>query len=514
MDVLARLLGGDLYAGTPGPDADFWYQSAGTMTTAGIVLDEDGAKKVSAWFRGREILATTLAMLPLDLFFRLPGDDGRDDADTHPLYDVLHRKPNPWQDSFRWRRQMMYHLIDFGNGYNRIVPGARYFAGELWPIHPSLVKPELISNGSKVFHIRDPKRGTTSIVSGDEIFHLCGMSDDGVEGKGILQYARDSLGLNVVTEQFAGRVFSRGSLSAGAIETPATLDPAASKRMAESFTTSSQNWHLPKVLEQGAKWVPGQGMTPENAQMLLSRKFGIDEMSRWLGVPPHMLASLDRSTNNNIEHQGQEFIDYTEGQWLSLWEFAINDQLVTRPDRFYAEFNRNALVRGDLATRWAAYMTAITTGTYTRNEVRVMENKKKLDGLDVPLDPQNITGKPAAGAQPTPRQQPEKSGKAAAIVTESAARVLRKEVEAVSKAAVKYAADGDAFTAWVTDFYTKHATLIAQTLQMSETQAQAYCWGQAQQIVNGAGWVASVEQWATDHYAAGLAALALEDEAA
>jgi HK97 family phage portal protein len=511
MDLLGQLLRAEE---DYGPGGDFWYQPVGEITAAGVRLTADGAKRLSAWFLGRDILATTLAMLPLDVFERLPNDGGRGDADNHPLYDVIHRKPNPWQDSFTWRRQMQYSLIDEGNAYNRIVGGARGFVHELWPLPPSCVKPKLLSNGTKIFEVRDPNTRQQQVLTQDEVFHLHINSDDGISGKGILTHARHSLGLNIQLENFAGRIFSRGSLSAGAIEVPATLTPDVSKRMAESFARSSSEWHLPKVLENGAKWVAGQGMTPENAQMLLSRKFGITEMSRWLGVAPHMLFELDRSTNNNIEHQGQEFIDYSMGRWLSLWEFGINDQLIARPERFYAEFNRNAIVRGDIATRWAAYVDAITTGTYTRNEVRVRENMKKLPGLDEPLNPAHITGNQpppdsASGARGRSRQSsPQQEDQSQAIAVAAAQRLLRKEVKAMQRYAVQHASDGDAFATAVTAFYHAHAELVASTLRMPEAAALRYCAGQSAQMINSG--VHALDAWTTDHYARGLVELAME----
>src|SRR4051812_8189770 len=78
MDLLLGMLTGQLQAsaGTPGALSDFWYQPTGTMTGAGMRIDKDGAQKLSAWFRGREILATTLAMLPFHIYQELPGDEG------------------------------------------------------------------------------------------------------------------------------------------------------------------------------------------------------------------------------------------------------------------------------------------------------------------------------------------------------------------------------------------------------------------------------------------------------
>lgn len=524
MDVLARLLTGGLQANTAGPTDDFWYNAVGTMTAAGVRLDADGAKKISAWFRGRDLLATSLAMLPLHLYERLPNDAGAETAPDQPLYDVLHRKPHPdlLEDSFTWRRQAMFDLIDHGWAVDVIDIGQRW---GLRRIDPRYLTVERItagpSKGRYLFHVRDENTAQTTPYTQDEVF-VRRLAD----GKGILEHARESLGLARVTETYASKVFGSGSLSAGMIKTPGPMDPDSAKSLALSFKTAAGDWHMPRVLPSGADYISQDALTPEKAQLLTSRKFSINDIARWLGLPPHMLGDLDRATFSNIEHQGQEFVTYSLGSWLSLWEFAINDQLVLDPAKYYAEFTRDALVRGDIATRWQAYTAMVQTGTFTRNEIRRKENANKLPGLDTPIEPAHLTGNaappgapPQRGAAPRemPPEEPEEdatetqSARAFAIAQASAARILRKEIRRVQALAVRHAADQDAFAAAVTEFYAGHAELVAAELLLADPAG--YCAGQAAQIIGG-NWVDAIRLWESADYAAGLAALALEQEAA
>ena len=454
-------------------------------------------------------------------------------AKSHPLYDILHDKPNGWQDSFQWRRMSMYHLIDHGNAYHRIVAGGRGVVDQLWPIDPTTVTPEQASTGRLIYHVRHPKTGLVTNLMQDEVFHLRGASDDGIVGKGILEYARTSLGTASATESYAAQIFSRGALNGGVIENPGLLNDAASARMARSFATTVGDWHLPKVLEQGSTWKPNE-LTPEDAQMLLSRKHTVDDIARWLGVPRQMLENNDPSFGN-AEQFDRNFITYALGPWLSLFEFGINDQLVIASRKYFAQFTREALVRGDLAVRWAAHVAAVNAGIKSVDEVRAVENLNARGGkADELREPQNITGKPKAPDATAPDEVPDEpppaapvpppfkkapppadqqSAQASAIAAESAARLLRKEIAAVQKMAVRHAGDEDAFVLAMTEFYAKHAGLVAQTLQISPADADRYCAGQAHQVCNG-DWLAALAQWKTDDYAAGLAGLALETEMA
>ena len=516
MDLLAGLLTGSLHAGTPGPADDWWYSPVGTMTTSGLRIDAAGAQKISAWYRGRDILATSLAMLPLITYRRLPNNEGREPAPAHPLYDVLHRRTNHWQDAFQYRREAMFDVIDHGWHVAEIVPGPRGIVDQLQPIAPALVTPEQIASGPRrgrwLFQVRDQSTGQTTTLTQDEVFFLRGAG-----GKGILEHARESLGLGVVLESYASRLFSRGAMSGGIIQTPGPVTPEAMTLMARSFKTAAGDWHMPRVLTHGATFVPSM-MEPEKAQMILSRRFTVVDIARWLGLPAHMLNEVDTAGVTGLEQKGQEFVTFSLGGWLSMWEFGINDQLILRPETYFAEFTRDALARGALAERWEAYVSSTNAGIRTRNEVRRLENLRALPGLDTPLDPQNITGRGARGG-PQDNQRPGRAGdgqsaearetQAQAIAGASAARLLRKEIAAVQKLAVKWAADADGFAVAVTAFYAGHSALVAQTLQMSPAAANDYCSQQAAQILGG-DWLAAITRWRSPEYATGFASLAME----
>lgn len=526
MDVLARIFSGGGLRAEWAPDDDRWgYEPqflGASLGTAGTVVTAEQAQKISAWYRGRDILATVLAMLPFPVYRRLPNDGGSETAPDHPLYDVLHDRPNDWpQDSFQWRRQKMFHLIDHGNGYDWIRPGPRGIVDQLVPIHPTLVTPELLASGRKVFRVRDEKTGRSTTHTTSEIFHLCGASDDGIQGKGVLAYARESLSLGLVLDQYASKLFTAGSLSGGAIEVPGVLDEPAARRMAQSYVTAAGKWHLPKILEQGAKWVSdSKGMTPEDAQMLLSRKFSIDEMARWLGVPRQMLENSDPSFGN-AEQFDQNFITYSLGGWLSLFEFAANGQLVLERKKYFVEFTRDAVARGKLLDRWNVHVAAVNAGIKTVDEARAKEGLNKRGGkADELREPQNITGKPTVPiTEPTPAPQrnrppepePAKRNRAEAIVEGAAAKTLRKEMKAVSGMATAYADTREGFASQVHSFYRAHARYVEDELQMSTDMSRAYCDGQAAQAIEGG--LRAVEIWGTPDYTAWLVTLALEDVA-
>jgi HK97 family phage portal protein len=144
------------------------------------------------------------------------------------------------------------------------------------------------------------------------------------------------------------------------------------------------------------------GVPPEEAQFLETRKFQVTEIARWFGVPPHKLYDLERSTNNNIEHQGIEWLSDTLSYWLGKWERAIKRSLFS-PDekrRYYAEHVTDAIVRADIAARYAAYSVGRAGGWLNVNEIRRKENMPPIEGGEVYLQPLNMSEAGAINAGP------------------------------------------------------------------------------------------------------------------
>jgi HK97 family phage portal protein len=408
----------------------------------------------------------------------------------------------------------MRHLILRGNWYNRILSGPRGVVDQLIPLDPDCVKPKQLDTGRIIYVVKNAKTLQTDTFTQDDIFHVRGVSDDGIEGKSVLAWARDSIGLAAAQSSYAARLFSQGALHGGTITVPGVLNAEASARMATSFVTTQGTWHMPKVLEQGATYAESQ-LTPEDSQMLLSQQFSVTEMARWLGLQPHKIMDLTRSTNNNIEHQGLEYVTDSLSPWLILIEQAILRDLIVASDRFFAEFNVDALMRGDSAARGAFYTSLHGIGAINSNEIRSRENLNSYpDGetyyvagnmrpTDEPYapEPAPTPGTPGKPASSKPKALAS-DDRARAVITASADRVLRKEYAAVSAAAVKHASDQAAFDAEVTAFYAKHATLVAQTMVLAEPIARFYADSQRDEVLHDG--LAVMEDW-TPEYLVGLA---------
>jgi HK97 family phage portal protein len=193
-----------------------------------------------------------------------------------------------------------------------------------------------------------------------------------------VQVFAQSIGLALAAEQYGSKWFRDGASPSSVLETDASLDDDQVKRVQRNWITSHGGKRLPAVLSGGFKWKPIT-ITPEESQFLETRGFQVAEIARMFGVPPHMVGDVERSTSwgTGIEQQNIAFVTHTLLPWLTRIEQAFNR---ITPNGQFVKFNVNALLRGDLKSRYEAYQLALDSGFANPDEVRALEEMPPIPG--------------------------------------------------------------------------------------------------------------------------------------
>jgi HK97 family phage portal protein len=340
-------------------------------------INHDSALTLSAVWRAVNLLAGTIAYLPLNVYTR-DTENNRDVDRMHPVSFLL-KEPNAIDTEYKFVENLMTHLLLWGNSYREIVRNNNYEPIALKQHNPSKIK-VVEYKDNLYYQVKDTKRTILSI----DMIHVRGFGDD-IIGKDPITVARESLENGLIMMKSSNRLFRKGHLSDRYVEVPGAWKEEQYKRFKDSFNQAYAGWEnggTAPILEGGAK-IQSIATTPENMQFLQSRKFSISEVARWFGVPPHKLADLERSTNNNIEHQAIEFVTDTIMLYTERIEQEFTRKLLRNDEKAtkWIEFNLNGLLRGDLKTR-AEYYTKATGGRpwMTPDEVRKLENQKSKGG--------------------------------------------------------------------------------------------------------------------------------------
>jgi HK97 family phage portal protein len=431
---------------------DFWFEPVSVRTASGARVSADSAMRLAAVYACVRILAETMASLPIVVYRRRP-DGGKDKDTDHWLFRLLVKRPNRYQNAFEWREMLQGHLALRGNAYCQIITNPRGEIAELIPIHPDRIKLELLSSGDYRYRVTD-RFGKDSVLPREDVWHLRGLSSDGLIGMSPIELARESLGMALAAQDYGARFFANDAKPTGGwIEFPGSFKDAEAKRVfRDSYQAAQSGANRGKVLvlENGMKFHE-VGVTNKDAQFLELRKFQMTDVARLFRVPPHMIADLDRATFSNIEQQSLEFVMHTMTPWAERWEASIASELLLESDDLEVEFNFTNLMRGDAASRSAYYQSGIQNGWLTRNEARAAENLNPIDGLDEPLRPLNMVEEHAVQEGDDPAEvesivpEPADAARLDALISSTANRWARRLAKSKQLDAKDRALLSDAF---------------------------------------------------------------------
>lgn len=386
--VLAHRAERDAARADPVSLEDFGYllgQGRGNAyrSKAGVTVGPQRALGISAWWRGTRYLTESVAGLPAHSY---QGRSGQRSRRANPQWRDKPDVETPW---FALIEHWMMSLLHKGNAYAAKLRSPLGQVVGLRPVHPDRVKPGQASDGTKVFQIDNRQDvGYTR----REILHIPGLSYDGVCGLNPIQYHAESLGLITAADEYAARHFGSGSHVQAYIQMPQTLkteEADAIKAQWDRLHRGIQNANEFGVLGNGAEYKT-ISLDPEQTQLLETRKFGVTEVARILGVTPHKLYDLEHATYSNIEHQAIEAVTDGIRPWAIRIETFVNFDADLYPQDNFLEFELEGMLRGDSQARAEFYSSGINAGWLNRAEPRAKENLPPVDGLDEFLVPLNM----------------------------------------------------------------------------------------------------------------------------
>lgn len=472
--------------------ADLFRSNMSVMTPTGLSITPDNAMGVTAVFQAIRFLSFMVASLPR-ITYQKNGDE-RHRATEHPLYSVLHDTPNPEMTAFDFWTTLASHDFARGNGFAEIEFDERGQVRYLWPLNPGSVELARTENYELRYLVQLPRsfNGEKRSLRPEQIFHLRGLSREGLWGLSVIAMNRNAIGLSKATETFGGAYFGNGAEPGVVLRHPNSLKTDAYKRIKDSWDQAHQgldNSHRVAILEEGME-VEKIGFNPEDSQFLETRQFQIVEIARMFGIPPHLLFDLSHATFTNIEHQSLEFVIYHLRPWLVSFEQQILRSLFLERERkqgYYTEFLVDAIVRGDIQTRFNSYSVGFQNGFYSINDVLRMENRNTIGPMgDKRFVPLNMTvlgddGLPmptqsktdAVTAPNTPAKNTNRSAEIfiKPILLDAADRITRRENNEVTNAMKKWRERDERFDAWCEQFYKRDYPEFIKTVLNPLVQA-------------------------------------------
>jgi HK97 family phage portal protein len=379
-----------LPAGYGQPGYGWWSEGMVWNAAPGAAADvsAEQAMRLSAVFGCLRILTDVISTLPFDTFRRQSGV--RLPYRPRPAY--LDFQP-PQESRLVYLAQVMLSLLLDGNAFI-LTPRDRLGVPlDLIVLDPTLVTIERLATGRLIYRVV----GLEQELGPLEVMHIRGMVLPGhLRGVSPIRYAREVVTGGLTAQEMGRNVMSNLGVPPAVIEVPADADGGTDEDVQERARMIATAWKQTHgganagsvgVLLGGAT-LKAISITPEDLQWLDSKRMTVQDICRFFGVPPHLVADSSNSTSwgSGLAEQNTAFGSMTVSPWTERIEDAHGRLLTTHglPDVF-VRLNLDARLRAAPKDRAETVDIQLKNGSMTINEARALEDRPPVDWGDEPF---------------------------------------------------------------------------------------------------------------------------------
>lgn len=458
-------------------------------TAAGMRVNYTNMLNLGAVWQCVEQISGDIAKLPLDLFKKADGKREKDEA--HPAYDLCRWEANIENAAFHFWRTLLVHALIYNNGYAYILRANNKTPLEIITLLPDRTFP--VRYGGKLYYqtlvYGDRETGRPELIDAQDVFHLKGISFDGLSGIDKLRHVKESFGVALAAQGFAGSYFSNGMQAGGVIEVPPNIarDEKALKNIEQGFikkNTGRGNWFKWAILRDGVKFNKIT-MSPNEGQMLETSERQVRDACRFFNLAPSRVGLSDSVSYNSKEEDNQRYLDTTLSPWMQGITSECRRKLLQPAEKKgrYFEHNTRAILSMSPLKRAQVEAIQIRNGIISPNEAREAENLNPRDGGDeyVEINKTSSPGGADKGANDKPRgkantspdgnqsdqqNQPAAEQKSTAPDAGQLQRTIRRRIvhEITARARHKAQRGGKAFQEWSDGGLVQHRLHARQDL--------------------------------------------------
>lgn len=359
-------------------DVQGWLRQA-FFSGEALESNQRNAERLSPVAAAHRILTNSFGMIPFGLY-RKDGEE-RVPVEDNALDRVLKVRANDYMSPFLLRKTTMSNAFwhGFGAVWNRRDETGRVVQRIPLPTDCCSLRRDPETGRYWYDYNVDGARRT---FANYDLSFLYFETYDGIRGRGLLDLARETIALDAMSQRFSKKFYQNGARISGILEVDTDTNKESRAKLKQEFQSyASDDAFAVAVLDHGMKFTP-IGLSQSEAQFIETRQFSVEEISRFTGVPKHMLQTGKESYNSNAQ-QRLNYVTDTLLPYVVQWESEDSYKLPTKPQQaegVYVRGNVEVLLRADPTTRAGFYEKMIQNAIYNPDECRAKEEKNPIPG--------------------------------------------------------------------------------------------------------------------------------------
>ena len=363
-------------------DSGFWSSWFAGLNFSDKHVSVKTTLQLSAAMACVRLISETLSTLPF-VFTEKSSDGSSILAPQHQIYRLLHDQPNADMSATVFWQCLFASLLLDGNSYaEKRYNKSRTTITSIDFLLPQFVTRRMLESGGYLWYYNDPILRKTRQIDERDMWHIPAFTLDGICGISPIRYGANVFGGAMAADQASADTFKNTMRSPGLITMDSVLQPAQREDIRNHVKKISQSGGY-MVLEKGASFSQ-LSMLPEDAELLATRAWNVEEICRWYRVQPALVGHGGKDSNwgTGLEEKMSWLVTLTLRPWAKRVEDSVRKDLLQPAERtrYAGKFALEGLLRGDSAARASFYSAMVNNGVMTRDECRKLEDLAPMGG--------------------------------------------------------------------------------------------------------------------------------------
>ena len=382
----------------------------------GIDPDEDErAISEATYFACMKVLSESIGKLPLKLL-RYNDKNGVETARKHPLYYVLHDRPNPYMTATNFWSTVEYNRNHYGNAYVWIQGAGKDM--KLWILPSTQVEvyyddAKILADQPDIYYVYSGG-GRMYRFGSEEVLHFKSSNTlDGILGISVQDQLKATIGGGVKSQKMLNKMYSSGFTAKAVLNYTGSLSDANVQELVKMTEAYAKGELSNEGVENIIPIPLGFSLNPLNVkladnQFVEVRQYTALQIASAFGIKPYQIGDYTKSSYASAEAQQLSFLVDTLLYIIKQYEEEISYKLLTRSEvdsGYHFKFNVAVILRADLKTQIDSLSTAVNSFLYTPNEARALLDLEAKEGGDRLLGngasiPVELTGSQYTNSEP------------------------------------------------------------------------------------------------------------------
>ena len=385
---------------------------------------DDSVVSEATYFACLKILSEAIGKMPLKLL-KYNEKNGVVTMRKHPLYKVLHDRPNPYMTSTSFWSTVEYNRDHWGNAYVWIQGAGNNL--KLWILPSENVEvwyddAKVLADQPDIYYLYSAGDKLYKFGS-EEILHFkSSNTSDGIVGISVQDQLRNTIGGSIKSQKLLNKMYESGFTAKAVLNYTGSLSDVNVETLVQNIESYAKGELASEGVENIIPIPLGFSLTPLNVkladnQFIEVKQYTSGQIAAAFGIKPYQYNDLTKSSYASAEAQQLSFYVDTLLYIIKQYEEELTYKLLSAEEidsGYHFKFNVAVILRADLATQINTLSTGVSNFIYTPNEARAMLDLEAKEGGDRLLGngasiPVELTGSQYTSGQTeeTPPESPE-----------------------------------------------------------------------------------------------------------